>query len=88
MLFECDKLNPSSENHGSTTNIANLISLANKLTPVLKMYHLEQNLTVNCLCCWCTGLTKRRLLMQCITKVEVSTDKVQKAKSEYYWNYK
>ena len=41
MLFECDKLNPSSENHGSTTNIANLISLANKLTPVLKMYHLE-----------------------------------------------
>ena len=36
------KLNPSKENHGSTTTaIANLIFLANTLTPSLIIFHLE-----------------------------------------------
>ena len=45
--------------------IANLICLANTPTLDLKIYHLDQNLTASCSHHWSTGLTQRKLPMQC-----------------------
>ena len=42
---------------------ANLDLLANRSTPDVAQYQLDENLTANYLCCWSTGLTKREIPM-------------------------
>ena len=80
MLFECNKLNLSNANYGSTnTIIANLIILANKPTLVFIMYQLEYNLTVSCLRCWSNGLTEKKLLVQCTTRRRCTPTKHKKS---------
>ena len=66
MLFNLEKFETSNKSYGSTTIIiANLNFMINTITPVLIMYHLEENLSAKFFCPWSTGLIKRKLLMQC-----------------------
>ena len=65
--------------YGSTTLvITNLICLANIPIPDLKIYHLEQSLTAGFFHHWSTGLTKRKLPMQCTKSMEVYTKEAWK----------
>ena len=93
MFFEWEKLHPNNRNplvktirlklyfviYSSTTLfIANMIYLANRPTPGLIIYHLEQNLTASCFHCWSTALTKRKLPIQCTISLEVYAEEAWK----------
>ena len=64
--------------------------LANTLTPDIAQYHLEQNLTASCLCCWSSGLTKREIPTQYYTSTEMYADKCMESQvcndCTYRWN--
>ena len=53
----------------------NLNLLANKSTPNIAKFHIEQNLTASCLRCWSTGFTKREIPMQQDTITEMYAKK-------------
>ena len=52
--------------------------MANIPTTDLIIYHLDWNLTARCFHCWSTGLTKRKLPMQCTKRLEVYAKETQK----------
>ena len=46
--------------------------------PTKCKYHIEQNVTPNCLCSWLSGVTERYLPIEYYTQTEIQTDIVQK----------
>ena len=70
--------------------MANLILLADILTPDLTQHHhLENNLTARAdLVCWTTGLTEREIPMQYFKNVEVYADQSTESQPENNWAYR
>ena len=57
-------------------------------TPDIAQYHLEQNLTVSCLCCWSTDLTEREIPMQYYAIMEMYADKCMESQVCNDFTYK